>query len=107
MSILSGFFKTKKYRLTDSGYKLQSEWTSSETVEMNDGSTVEEKMVEKIDYTDIINSLTTAVAVTDTKTPVGCGVAKELNNKIVIINTALPYTIEIDDEAQTINFIDR
>lgn len=33
MSILSGFIKTKKYRLLDSGnYKLQSEWTSSDTV---------------------------------------------------------------------------
>lgn len=41
MSILSGFFKTKKYRKTDSGYKLQSEWTSSETVEMSDGNTLE------------------------------------------------------------------
>lgn len=41
MSILSGFFKTKKYRKTSSGYKLQSEWTNSETVEMPDGSTLE------------------------------------------------------------------
>ncbi len=44
MSILSGFFKTKKYRKTDGGYKLQSEWTSSETVEMNDGTTLENKL---------------------------------------------------------------
>jgi len=40
MSILSGFLKTKKYRKTSSGYKLQSEWTNSETVEMPDGSTL-------------------------------------------------------------------
>ena len=38
MSILSGFFKTKRRRLTDSGYKLQSEWTSSQTVIMGDGT---------------------------------------------------------------------
>lgn len=85
MSILSGFFKTKKYRLTDSGYKLQSEWTSSETVEMNDGSTVEEKMVEKINYTDVVNAYETAVAVTDTQTPVGCGVIQYMNSKMLQI----------------------
>lgn len=42
MSILNGFIKTKKYRKTDEGYKLQSQWASSQTVEMDDGSTVEE-----------------------------------------------------------------
>lgn len=41
MSILSGFFKTKKYRKTDDGYRLQSEWTSASTVEMADGTTLE------------------------------------------------------------------
>lgn len=42
MSILSGFLKTKKYRKKDDGnYQLQSEWTSSETVEMGDGNTLE------------------------------------------------------------------
>lgn len=40
MAILSGFFKTKKYRKTSDGYKLQSEWTNAETVEMPDGSTL-------------------------------------------------------------------
>lgn len=38
MSILSGFLKTKRRRLTDEGYKLQSEWTSSQTVIMGDGT---------------------------------------------------------------------
>ena len=41
MSILSGFFKTKKYRKTEDGYKLQSEWTSASTVELADGSTLD------------------------------------------------------------------
>lgn len=41
MSILSGFFKTRKYRKTDAGYKLQSEWTSASTVELADGTTLE------------------------------------------------------------------
>lgn len=44
MGILSGFFKTKRYRKTETGYKLQSEWTSSDTVEFPDGKTLTEKM---------------------------------------------------------------
>ena len=47
MSILSGFFKTKKYRKTDNGYKLQSEWTSSNTVEMDDGQVLQDKLTWK------------------------------------------------------------
>ena len=36
------FIRTKKHRLLDDNtYMLQSEWTSSQDVEMNDGSTVE------------------------------------------------------------------
>lgn len=42
MSILKGFIKAKKYRKTIEGYKLESHWTSSETVEMNDGRTLQE-----------------------------------------------------------------
>ena len=38
MSILSGFFKTIKYRMTNEGYKWQSEKTSSQTVVMGDGT---------------------------------------------------------------------
>ena len=45
MGILSGFLKTKKYRKTSDGYKLQSEWTSSETVQYNNGLTLEESEV--------------------------------------------------------------
>lgn len=45
MGILDGFVKTKKYRKTSSGYKLQSEWTSSETVQYKNGLTLEESEV--------------------------------------------------------------
>lgn len=38
MSILSGFFKTIKYRMTNEGYKWQSEKTSSQTVVMGNGT---------------------------------------------------------------------
>lgn len=44
MSILNGFSKVKRYRKTESGYKLQSQWTSSETVEMSDGSILQDQL---------------------------------------------------------------
>lgn len=47
--------------------------------------------------TDVINTLSSAIAVTDTQVPVGCGVAKELNNKISnssdAYNPTKPYKI--------------
>lgn len=46
MSILSGFLKTKKYRKTNDGYKLQSEWTSASTVEMSDGKNLQDQVNE-------------------------------------------------------------
>lgn len=57
MGILSGFFRTKKYRkIDDETYKLQSEWTSSDTVEFSDGKTAQEKLG---DINGITSSLTT------------------------------------------------
>ena len=44
MGILSGYKKFKKYLRTADGYRLCSEWTKSDTVEMTDGSTLQESM---------------------------------------------------------------
>lgn len=44
MGVLEGFKKIKKYVLKEDGYHLLSHWTSSNTVEMNNGNTLEEKM---------------------------------------------------------------
>lgn len=46
MSILSGFKKIKKYIKTSSGYMLRSLWTSANTVEMDDGTTVQNAIAE-------------------------------------------------------------
>lgn len=52
MSILSGFIKCERYRFLDNGnYQKQSEWTSDQSVEMSDGSTLK----------DTINSLKNAL----------------------------------------------
>lgn len=59
MSILSGFFKTKKYRKTTDGYKLESNWTSGNTVELDDGNTVQNNL-------GAIKGITTSTSVTET-----------------------------------------
>ena len=52
MSILSGFLKTKKYRLLDTGdYKLQSEWTSAQTTYMDDNETTVQETITEISDT--------------------------------------------------------
>ncbi len=44
MGILSGYKRFKKYLRTGEGYKLCSEWTKSDSVEMDDGKTLQENM---------------------------------------------------------------
>ncbi len=62
MSILSGFFKTKKYRKTSTGYKLQSEWTSGSSVEMADGNTAETNLGAIKGITDSLTATSSNVA---------------------------------------------
>ena len=44
MSVLSGFLKFKRHVLKNDGYHLVSEWTSSDTVEMSNGNTLEQEI---------------------------------------------------------------
>ncbi len=44
MGILSGYKRFKKYLRTGGGYKLCSEWTTADSVEMADGTTLQESM---------------------------------------------------------------
>ncbi|MDE5802374.1 MAG: hypothetical protein K2I22_05590 [Lachnospiraceae bacterium] len=44
MGILSGYKRFKKYLRTGDGYKLCSEWTNADSVEMADGTTLQESM---------------------------------------------------------------
>ena len=46
MSILSGFKKVIRYIKTSAGYSKLSQWTSSQTVEMDDGSNLENKITD-------------------------------------------------------------
>lgn len=63
MSILSGFKKFKRYIKTeDDNYILDSEWTSSQTVQMNDGNTLEQNLGGITGITDSLNSESSNVA---------------------------------------------
>ena len=44
MGILSGYKRYKKYLHTGEGYRLCSEWTNADSVEMADGTTLQESM---------------------------------------------------------------
>lgn len=75
MSILSGFFKTKKYRKTADGYKLESNWTSGNTVELDDGNTVQNNL-------GAIKGITTSTSVTETGYAADATTVAALNNSI-------------------------
>lgn len=49
MAILDGYKKMERYVNTESGHQKISQWTSSNTVELNDGTTLEETIVNKAD----------------------------------------------------------
>lgn len=83
MSILSGFLKTKKYRrMADENYQLQSEWTSSETVEMADGNTAEENL-------GSIKGITSSLASTDSGYALAADAGKNLQDQVNELNSNL------------------
>lgn len=82
MSILSGFLKTKKYRKTASGYKLQSEWTSSQTVQMDDGNTLQTNL-------GAIKGITSSLTSTNSSYALSAAAGKNLQDQL----TLKKYTI--------------
>lgn len=86
MSILSGFFKTIKYRLTDSGYKWQSEKTSSQTVVMGDGTNDEDTLEKRLGG---VKGLTTSTSVTSTGYAWDATCGKKVTEDIATLNESL------------------
>ena len=82
MSILSGFFKTKRYRKTADGYKLESNWTSGNTVELDDGNTVQNNV-------GAIKGITTSTSVTEEGYAADATTVAALNNSLSKINSNL------------------
>lgn len=84
MSILSGYKKVKDRILTSSGYQLLSRWTSSNTVDFDDGKTAQTKVGAINGIIKDKNSLST---VTDDSFAAGAVAVKdaytELNSKLI------------------------
>lgn len=86
MSILSGYKKVKDRILTSSGYQLLSRWTSSNTVDFDDGKTAQTKVGAINGIIKDKNSLST---VTDDSFAAGAVAVKDaiadVNSKLVNI----------------------
>lgn len=82
MSILSGFIKTRKYRKTSSGYKWQSEDTSSQTVFMDDGNTAETNL-------GAIKGITDSTTATNSNVALSAAGGNNLQVQIDTINSNL------------------
>ena len=79
MSLISGYQKIKKMIKTANGYQLLSLWTSSDTVEMKDGTTLEDR---------ICNVNNTA----DQDKPISTAQQNALNQKADLVSPALNGT---------------
>lgn len=79
MSIISGYQKIKKMIKTTDGYQLLSHWTSSDTVEMNDGTTLEDRIC-NVDNTS------------DQDKPISTAQQNALDQKADIVNPVLTGT---------------
>lgn len=79
MSILSGYKKVKNYIETGSGKKLLSRWTSSNTVEFNDGKTAQTKV-------GAIKGITTSTSATETGYAADATTVAALNQSLDNIN---------------------
>lgn len=84
MSILSGYGKFKRYVLTDSGYKLCSQWTSSNTVHFDDGNTAQTKV-------GAINGITDSLTATNSNIALSAAAGKSLQDQVTQINTGAAH----------------
>lgn len=80
MSILSGYGKFKRYVLTDSGYKLCSQWTSSNTVHFDDGKTAQTKL-------GAISGITDSLTATSSNIALSAKAGKSLQDQVTELNT--------------------
>lgn len=100
MSILSGYKKVKDRILTSSGYQLLSRWTSSNTVDFDDGKTAQTKVGAINGIIKDKNSLST---VTDDSFAAGAVAVKDaiadvnskLNSKVSITNGGVSIIKEV------------
>ena len=79
MSVLDGYNKYKRYIKTNDGYKLCSQWTSSNTVQMDDGNTLQTNL-------GAINGITDSLTATSSNIAASAAAVKTLNDSFSKIN---------------------
>ncbi len=89
MSILSGYGKYKRYILTSEGYKLCSQWTSSNTVEMGDGNTAETNLGSIKGITDSLTATSSNIALSASAGNNLQTQVDTLNSNLETLNTAV------------------
>lgn len=82
MSILSGYKKIKKYIKTTEGYKLISQWTNSNTVEMDNGKTLEINL-------GSVNGITDSLTATSSNIALSAAGGNNLQGQIDTLNSSL------------------
>lgn len=92
MAILQGFIKTIKRRLTNEGYKWQSEKTSSQTVVMGDGTDNTDTAEKRF---GAIKGLTSSTSVTDTGYALDATIGKKHEDSIATLNQSLSSIVFI------------
>ena len=101
MSILTGFKKVKNYILTSSGYQLLSRWTSSQTVEFDDGKTAQTKLGEingiAKTYVDMKKATDNSIAAS------AKAVMEGLENSSALISMTQAEYDALSDEEKTYN----
>ena len=82
MSVLSGYGKYKRYVLTSTGYKLCSQWTSSNTVHFDDGKTAQAKL-------GAISGITDSLTATSSNVALSAKAGKSLQDQVTKLNTGI------------------
>lgn len=82
MSILNDYGKFKRYLLTDAGYQLCSQWTSSNTVHFDDGKTAQDKL-------GAINGITDSLTSGSSDFALSAKAGKNLQEQISELNTGI------------------
>ena len=103
MSILTGFKKVKNYILTSSGYQLLSRWTSSQTVEFDDGKTAQAKLGE---INGIAKTYVDMKKATDNSMAASAKAVMEgLENSSALISMTQAEYDALSDEERTDNYM--
>lgn len=94
MSVLSGYQKVNRYIKQSSGYKKLSQWTSSNSVQMDDGKTLQANLGN-------IKGITSSLATTNANYALSASAGKSLQDQITTLNNGLSTITNKINDANT------